>query len=159
MAGEASAEDFEHEVEVAGLSRSVDDGEGAEAECRVHLAEVVAVAFGTLDDDRGGGLGLAGEEFEEACAGLFTRVGLARLVEREAQVDDGDVDACGVEDRRSLAARPSPVRDHAHGLQEPGEMVDPRAGLPAGVGEEEVEAAAGLCVASRGVGGGTRGTA
>jgi hypothetical protein len=140
---EAAAEDFEHEVEVVGLAGAVDDGESAKPKGRVHLAEVVAVAFATFDDDGRGGLGLTGEEFEEAGPGFLGGVGLVAGVEGEAQVDDGDVDAGGVEDGRGLAARAGTVGDDAHRLQEAGEMVDPGAGLPAGVGEEEVEAAGG----------------
>jgi hypothetical protein len=145
MTEEATAEDFEHEVEVAGLARAVDDGEGAQAEGSVHFAEVFAVALGAFDDDGGGGLGLAGEEFEEAGTGFFGGglvAGLAlALVEGEAQVDDCDVDAGGVEDGGGFAAGACAVGDDAHGFEEAREVVDPGAGFPAGVGEEKVEAA------------------
>lgn len=141
MTEEAPAENFEHEVEVAGLARAVDDGEGAQAEGGVHFAEVFAVAFGAFDDDGGGGLGLAGEELEEAGAGFFGGGLAVALVEGETQVDDGDVDACGVEDGGGFAAGAGAVGDDAHGFEEAREVVDPGAGLPAGVGEEEVEAA------------------
>jgi hypothetical protein len=141
MTEEASTQDVEHEVEVGGFAGAIDDGEGAQAEGGVHFAEVFAVGLGAFDDDGGGRLGLAGEELEEAGAGFFGGGFVGGLVEGEAEVDDGDVDSGVGEDGGCFAAGAGAVGDDAHGLKEAGEVVDPAGGLPAGVGEEEVEAA------------------
>jgi hypothetical protein len=140
MTGEATAENFEHEVEVVELAGSVDDGEGAEAEGGVDVAEVVAVAAGAFDDDGGRGSGLACEEFEEAWPAFF---GLgAGVVDGQAEVDDGDVDGSGGDDGVGFASGACAMGDDAEGFEEAWEVIDPGVGLPAGVGEEEVESSA-----------------
>lgn len=67
---EAALEDVEHDVEVVGLARAIDDGERAEAEGLLHVAGVVAAVAAALDGHNGGWLFEAGEEFEEARAAL-----------------------------------------------------------------------------------------
>ena len=143
MTLQAPAQDFEHEVEVVDIAGAVDHGESAQAECRGDVAVVIPMSARPLDGDDGGRDIKAGEEFEEAGAGFFGGGLVIALVEGEAQVDDGDVDAGGVENGRGFAAGACSVRDNAHGLEEAWEVVDPGAGFPTGVGEEEVEAAGG----------------
>jgi hypothetical protein len=144
VAAEAAAEDFEEEFDIAGLAWAVDDGEGAGAEGRDDFAAVVAEGAGALDDDGGWRLAEAGEDLEEAGAGLvhFGR-GLARglegLVEREAEVNDGDMDGVGLDGRGGLFAGFGADGADAHGLQEAWEAVGPGLVAPASVGKEEVE--------------------
>lgn len=139
--GEAAAEDIEEDFEVGGAAWTVDDGEGAAAKGRVHLAAGIAVRARVLDDDGGRRFREASEKVEEAGAGFFG-IG-AGLVEREAQVDDGDVDRGGAEDFGSLTGGVGPEGADAHGFEKAGQAVGPGVGLPAGVGEEEVQAASG----------------
>lgn len=140
MTGEATAEDFEHEVEVVDFAGAVDDGEGTEAESGVDIADVVAVASGAFDDDGWGRGGLACEEFEEAGPAFF---GLrAGVVDGEAEIDDGDVDGCGGDDGVGFSAGAGAMGDDAEGFEEAWEVVDPGVGVPTGVGEEEVESSA-----------------
>jgi len=138
---EAATEDFEEQFQVVRVAGAVDDGEGASAEGGVHFAAVIAVCAGAFDDDGGGGLVEAGEQVEEAGA-RFLGVGVLGVVQREAQVDDRDVDSADLNDFRGLAAGGGPEGADAHGLKEAGEAVGPGVGLPAGVGEEEVQPAA-----------------
>jgi hypothetical protein len=144
-AGEASAEDFEDQVEVVLIAGAVDDGEGAEAQGGGHVAVVVAGAAGALDDDRRRGLVEAVEQFEEARA-AFGELGGVGFgvdgVEGQAEIDDGDVDGVVADDVLGFAAGGGAEGLDAHGFEEGGQALDPGVGLPAGVGEEEVEAAA-----------------
>lgn len=144
VAGEASAEDFEQALEVGGRVGSVDDGEGAGAEGGVDLAAVVAVGAASLDDDGGRRLIEAAEDFEEARAAFAGVGGIGGGIEREAEVDDGHVDGVLADDLRGLAAGLGAEGGDAHGFEEPGEAVGPGVVVPAGVGQEEVEAAGGL---------------
>lgn len=148
-AREGAPEDFKKQLKVARAAGAIDDGEGAEAEGVGEFARVVAGGLLTLDGD-GRRRGVeAGEELQQAAAALgeiFLRRG---SIEREAEVDDGDVDGVGLDEVLGLAAGAGTEGLDAHGLEEPGELVDPGLGAPAGVGEEEVEAAAGRGAAAR----------
>jgi hypothetical protein len=142
MAFEDAPEDVEHEVQVAGALRAVDDGESAQAEGGGDVAGVGAVGAGAFDGDDGRGLVEAGEELEEARAAFF-ELGLdfgVGDVEGEAHVHDGDMDGERRDDFGGLAPGAGPKGEDAHGFQEAGEAVDPGFGLPASAGEEEVEA-------------------
>jgi hypothetical protein len=150
MTGEATLEDLEEELDVAGVSWTVDDGEGAGAEGGDELAGVVALGSCALDDDGGRRAVEAREELEQARARLVERRRGGCLVEGEAEIDDGDVDGVGAEDGGGLTPRLGPEGPDAHGLEEAGEAVGPGVGLPAGIGEQEVEAA--RARAGRGVG-------
>lgn len=141
MTTEAAAEDFEEQFQVVGIAGAVDDGEGASAEGGVHFAAVIAVCAGAFDDDGGWGLVEAREEVQEAGA-CFLGVGVLRVVQREAQVDDRDVDSADLDDFGGFAAGGGPEGADAHGFKEAGKAVGPGVGLPAGVGEEEVQPAA-----------------
>lgn len=81
------------------------------------------------------------EEFEEAAAAFGGILGGAGGVEREAEVDHRDVDGVGLDEVGGLAAGAGAEGLDAHGLEEAGELVDPGLGTPAGIREEEVEAA------------------
>lgn len=139
--GEAAPKDIEEDFEVGGAAWTVDDGEGAAAQGGVHLAAGVAVRARVLDDDGRWRFREAREKVEKAGAGFFG-LGVG-LVEGEAQVDDGDVDRGGAEDLGSFAGGVGPEGTDAHGFEKAGEAIGPGVGLPAGVGEEEVQAAAG----------------
>lgn len=133
-----ASEDVEHELEVSGVVRAIDNGEGAGAESGGEFAAVVAGAAGALDDDRGRGLAEAAEHLEELHASLVGGV----VVHGQGEVDDGDVDGVGVEDAGGLAAGTGAEGLDAHGLEHAGEAVDPGVVLPGAAGEQEVEAAA-----------------
>lgn len=99
MAGEATAENFEHEVEVVEPTRAVEDGEGAHFESGGGLAAGVSVAEGAADDDGRGWLGETGEDVEEPrAAALGVGAGVGAGVHGEAEVNDGDVDGSGLDD-------------------------------------------------------------
>jgi hypothetical protein len=141
VAGEATAEDIEEDLEVGGLTWAVDDGEGAGAESGGDFAAVVAVGAGALHHHGGRGLIEAGEEFEEARAALFLLLRRIGLIEGEAEVDDSDVDGVdAADDFGRFAAGGSANGADPHGLEEPGEPVNPGLGLPAAEREEEIEA-------------------
>jgi len=146
MAVQASAEDLQQGFEVALGVRAVDDGEGACPEGGVHFALVVTRGPVALDDDGRWVVGVAGEELEDSDAGLF--VGAGDGVEREGKVNDGDVDRGRADHAFGGGGRVGDERADAEGGEEGWEAVDPRVGLPACSGEQEVEAARG------GVGGG-----
>jgi len=147
---EAAAEDFEEEFKIVGVAGAVDNGEGAGAECRGDLAGIVSVGPRAFDDNGGRGLGEASQEIKDAGAALFGREA-GVFLEREAQVDDRDVDrGDAADDFGGLLAGGRADGADTHGLKEEGQTIGPGIGVPAGVGEEEVEAAGG-------VGGGGRG--
>lgn len=140
MADDASSEDFEEGLDVAGCAGSVDDGEGAVLQGGVELADLVAVGLGAGDGDGGRAVREAGEDVEEAVAAFLGFVGRGAL-EGEAQVDDGDVDGEVLDELGGLAAGAGVVGLDAHGGEERGEPAGPGVEAVAGVGEEEVESA------------------
>jgi hypothetical protein len=148
VADKAAAEGVEEELDVAAGFGAVEDGEGAGAKGRGDLARVVAVGAGSLDDERRGRLLEAGEEVEEARAGFFCggrgetgRGSSWRIVEREAEIDDGDVDWVEADEVGGVAGGGDAEGADAQWLEEDREAIGPGFGLPTGVGKEEVEAA------------------
>lgn len=138
-----SGKDIEHGFEALGCGGAVDDSEGSAAQCGVDLAGVVAVGSAPLDDD-GGGRGLeSAEDFEESQAAAFGGARVIAEVQGEAQIDDGDVDAVGLDDLLGLTTRVGAQGGDTHGFEEGREAVGPGLLLPATEGEEEVQAAVG----------------
>lgn len=93
------------------------------------------------------------KQLQQAGAAFF-KLGCARgvaeilrgRIEGEAKIDDCDVDRDGLDDVLGFAAGLGAVREDAHGFEEFGEAIDPRILVPAGVGKEEIEAAAGEAI-------------
>jgi len=139
VAGEAAAEDFEEGFEVALGVGAIYDGEGAGFEGGGEFAVVVAEGSVSFDDDDWGGGGEAGEEIEEAWAGLFALAWVA--IQREGEVNDSDVDWTGVDDFLGGVCGVGDVGLDAHWLEHSWEAVYPRVWLPAGARKEEIEAA------------------
>lgn len=141
---EAAAEDFEHLFDVG--AGPIDDGEGAGAEGRGHLAGVVTPGAGAFDDD-GGRRGIeASQEFKDAGTGLLGgagAAGVAELIEGKAEIDDGDVDGDGLDDAFRLHGGAGADGMDPHGFQKTGEAVGPGIGPPGGAGKEEIEAVQG----------------
>lgn len=140
-AEQAAAEDFEHDLQVVGLVRTVDDGERTRTQRRGDLAAVVAVRAGTLHDHCGRRLVEAAEQFEQARA-AFLRGGAGGLlahVQRQAEIDHRDVDRVAGDHLRRLPTRPGPERLDPDRLEQTRQAVHPRLILPPRVGEEEVE--------------------
>lgn len=144
MAFKATAQDLQDEVEAGDVVRAIENGEGAQAQDLGDFAGLVAVGAGALDGDHGRGFVEAVQDFEQARAAfleLGVGVGLD-FFEGQAEVHKCDVDAVGADDLAGLRAAAGAEAEDAHGLQESGEAIDPRVGLPAGVGEQQVEAGA-----------------
>lgn len=136
---EAAAEDFKKEFEIARIARTIDHGESTSTQCRGDLAAVIAMGAGTLDDDGGWGLAEAGEQFEEPRTGLLGRWPCGGLIERQAKIDNGNMDRGLLNDLRRLFARVCPERVNAQRLEEAGKAIDPGVGVPACVRKEEIE--------------------
>jgi len=66
-----------------------------------------------------------GDKVEESQAALFGGARVVGEVQGEAQVDDGDVDAVGLDDLAGLLAGVGAEGGDAHGLEERGEAVGP----------------------------------
>lgn len=127
---EDSAENLEQELDVSLGAGAVDHGKGAALEGGGDLAGVIAVRAATLHDDGGGRAGEASEQVEKARAGLL---GGVAGVEREAEVDDRDVDRMRGDDMRCFAARGRPEGGDADGFKQAWQVAGPVFGLPAGV--------------------------
>ena len=87
---EAPTQHLQHDFQVRDAPRALHHRERAGAERGADLARVVAQRARALHDDRGRRGGEASEQFEQARAALEVVLRLA--IEREAEIDDRDVD-------------------------------------------------------------------
>ena len=129
MAGHASTEDIEQGFDITLCVGMIDDGECAESQGCVHLADGVAGGASSFDDDGRRGRREAGEEVEDAGAGFFA--GGIALVEGERQIDHGDVDGVGFDHTLGGGRGVGDVGLDAHGGEHRGDALDPGGLLPA----------------------------
>ena len=139
-----SLQDLEHEFDVGGAT--IDDGEGVEPERGGHFASHVARRARRTDDDRGRGRLEAAKDVKDARAGL---VGRRAVIQREAEIDDGDMDGRGSDDLFGLTGGSGLQRGDAERLEEGSHAVGPGIRSPTSPRKEEVEPGGFLPVGER----------
>ncbi len=141
---EATLKNLEHEFDIG--RGTIDDGECVAAERGGHVARGIAGTARLLHDNGGRGRVEPAEKLEHARAGLFALIrrstggGGVRGIEREAEIDNGDVDRVVADRTLGFAGGAGTQRMHTHGLEQRGQAVDPGFVLPATPGEEQVQA-------------------
>ena len=142
MTLEAAAEDLEDEVQAGDVVRTIENGERAQAQDLGDFAGLVAVGAGALDRDHGRGLVETVQDFKQARA-AFAELGVGvrlNVFEGQAQVDNRDMDAVGADHLAGLRAAAGAEAENTHGLKQARQAIDPGVGLPACVGQQQVEA-------------------
>ena len=120
---------------------AIDDGERTTSEGGVHFADIFSRGFFAFDDDGRRRRSEASEEIEDSGAGFFDLGAVG--IEGEGEIDDGDMNRVGLDDALGGISRRCDMGFDTHWVEDHGEPINPWSILPARIGEQEVESAAG----------------